>query len=87
MVLPLPFHSLVRHCAAWYTFATVAIHWQKLHGKLWGWRTQILCTSSLSLLKKVVVQPYICMGGPTRGLTPRPPWAGSPGGKKMRPRD
>ena len=61
------------HSTTWYTCATVAIHWHLLHGKLWGWCTHKLCTSSLHLQKKVALQPCICMGGPTCGLTLGPP--------------
>ena len=45
----------VLNCRAMYRFAVCGC-------------THILCTSSPSLLKKVALQPYICMGGPTHGL-------------------
>ena len=62
MVLPLP-----------QTTGTVALHWQLQHGKLLVWCTHILCISFRNLRKKVALQPYICMGGPTLGLTCGPP--------------
>ena len=68
MVLPCLSIPWWWHFATWCIYAMVVITWQLSHGKLWGCCTHVLCTSSLCLLKKVALQPYICMGGPTHGL-------------------
>ena len=72
MVLPLLFHSLVlafchivHLCYGCTTSATAA--WLAR-----VWCTHILCTSFRNLRKKVALQPNICMGGPTLGLTRGP---------------
>ena len=76
IVLPMPFHSLVLascHIVHLCYGCTIAIDWQLKHGKIWVRCTHALCTSFRNLPKKVALQPYICMGGPTLGLTRGPP--------------